>query len=160
MLTRGLLVAVLVAALDQVSKWAMITVVMQPVRTIALAPFLDIVLYSNRGISFGLFDIASPAGPWLLAGLAIVIVAGLIWWLREEECATVAVAIGLIIGGALGNVIDRLRLGAVTDFLYFHLGEYYWPAFNLADSAITAGVVVILIDSLFSRPRSRKKRGQ
>jgi signal peptidase II len=80
--------------------------------------------------------------------VAGAIVAGLLWWLARTESPLLAVAIGLIVGGAIGNVADRVRLGAVVDFLDFHLGSWHWPAFNLADSAICLGVAAMLLDGL------------
>jgi signal peptidase II len=91
----------------------------------------------------------SGVGWWLLSLLAVAIVGGLVFWLRRADRPLLAVALGLVIGGALGNVIDRLRLGAVADFLDFHLAGYHWPAFNLADSAITVGVIALVVPSLF-----------
>jgi signal peptidase II len=157
MLARGLIVAALVAVLDQASKWAIIEIVMQPPTVIPVTPFFDLVLHWNRGISFGLFHTGSEAARWVLTLVAVAITAGLIWWLRGVRNARLAVAIGLVIGGAVGNVIDRVRLGAIADFLSFHAAGFYWPAFNVADSCITIGVGLILIDSLFGRPQSRKK---
>lgn len=152
----GLSLAVLVAALDQLTKWLIMTVVMQPPRTIPVTPFFNLVLAWNRGISFSLFDNDSPAGPFLLAGFAGLIVLGLAWWLVRVDRPWPAVGIGLVMGGAVGNIIDRLRFGAVTDFLDFHLAGWHWPAFNLADTAITIGVALLVLDGLFDRPERAK----
>jgi signal peptidase II len=89
--------------------------------------------------------------PWLLTVLAVAIGVGLLVWLWRARSIWVAVALGMILGGAVGNVIDRLRFGAVTDFLDAHWGELHWPAFNLADSAISVGVVILLADALIGR---------
>ncbi len=156
MLARGLIVAALVAVVDQASKWAMVEIVMQTARTIRVTPFFDLVLHWNRGISFGLFDTAPEAARWIFVAVSLAITAGLVWWLGKAERTFLGLAIALVVGGAVGNVIDRLRFGAVADFLSFHVAGYYWPAFNIADSAITIGVGMILIDSLFSSPRSSK----
>ncbi|MEM9683195.1 MAG: signal peptidase II, partial [Pseudomonadota bacterium] len=107
------------------------------------------VLVWNRGVSFGMFGTDSPWGPVLLSALALIISACLVIWLRRVEERFLAAAIGFVLGGALGNVIDRLQYGAVADFLDFHAFGYHWPAFNVADSAITVGVVLLLYDSLF-----------
>jgi signal peptidase II len=152
----GLSLAVLVAALDQLTKWVILAVVMQPPRTIPVTPFFNLVLAWNRGISFSLFDNDSPAGPFLLAGFAGLIVLGLAWWLVRVDRPWPAVGIGLVMGGAVGNIIDRLRFGAVTDFLDFHLAGWHWPAFNLADTAITIGVALLVLDGLFDRPERAK----
>lgn len=156
MLPLGLSLAVLVAALDQLTKWLILAVVMQPPRTIPVTPFFNLVLAWNRGISFSLFDNDSPAGPFLLAGFAGLIVLGLAWWLVRVDRPWPAVGIGLVMGGAVGNIIDRLRFGAVTDFLDFHLAGWHWPAFNLADTAITIGVALLVLDGLFDRPERAK----
>jgi signal peptidase II len=106
-------------------------------------------------MSFGMFNAAPGSGGGLNVVLfslaAVVIVVGLIYWLSRVGSPLLAVAIGLIVGGAVGNVVDRIRYGAVVDFLDFHIGNYHWPAFNLADSAICLGVVVMLFDSLLLR---------
>ena len=151
MLRRGLAVAAVVVVLDQLSKLWVRASLLQPLRDIEVTPFFKLIYTENRGVSFSMFHSDSPAGPWLLSALALAIVAALLWWLRRVDRLLPALAIGLVIGGAVGNVIDRLRLGGVVDFLYFHLGDYYWPAFNLADSAISVGVVALLADGLFRR---------
>ncbi|MDR3518366.1 MAG: signal peptidase II [Azospirillaceae bacterium] len=149
----GLGIAALVVALDQLSKWALLTYVMAPPHTVAVTSFFNLVLAWNRGISFSLMPDGGGLGPYLLSGLALVIAAGLLVWLRGIERVFLAAAIGLVLGGAVGNVIDRLRFGAVTDFLDFHLFGWHWYAFNVADSGISVGVALILIDGLFHRPR-------
>ena len=145
----GLALAAAVIVLDQLTKWYMVDVVMAPPRVIEVTPFFNLVMTWNRGVSFGMLGDESGAGSWLLSLVAAAIVAGLVFWLRRADRPILAVALGLVIGGALGNVIDRLRLGAVADFLDFHLAGYHWPAFNLADSAITVGVIALVVPSLF-----------
>jgi signal peptidase II len=113
--------------------------------------FFNLSLTYNRGISFGLFNGGAGMGALVFSLAAAAIVAVLIYWLSRVSSPFLAVAIGLIIGGAMGNVIDRLRLGAVVDFLDFHLGAAHWPAFNLADSAICIGVAAMLLDGLLLR---------
>jgi len=153
-LTLGLGVAAVLLVLDQVSKWWIVEIVMQPPRTIGLAPFLNLVMTWNRGVSFGLFNNAWAYAPLAFVTLAVAVVALLLVWLRRSEGRLPALAIGMIVGGALGNVIDRLRYGAVADFLDFHLAGHHWPAFNVADAAITVGVALMLFDSLFMRRQS------
>jgi len=153
MLGRGLAVAVLAAALDQVSKLALLRHFQETgcaVRSETVTPFLQLVLTCNSGVSFGLFNRTGVNAVIFCAAAAIVVVV-LVAWLSRVRTTLLAVAIGLIIGGAIGNVIDRLRLGAVIDFLYFHAGSWYWPAFNLADSAICLGVAAMLLDGLLLR---------
>ena len=139
----------LVVALDQMSKvWVLGA--LGPARpAIEVASFLNIVLVWNRGISFGLFDRDSDWQPWLLVGLSLVIVAGLLFWLRTERGRWVTLAAALVAGGAVGNALDRARLGAVVDFVDFHLGGWHFATFNLADAAITCGVAILLAVSLF-----------
>lgn len=149
MLGRGLAVAGVVALLDQITKLVILETVMNPPRVIEVTPFFNLVLVWNRGISFGILDSDVTWIPLVLSLLAIVITGILVVWLRRTERSLAAVAIGLVIGGAVGNVIDRVRFGAVVDFLDFHAFGWHWPAFNVADAAITTGVALILLDSLF-----------
>lgn len=146
--------AAAVVLVDQLCKWWIVHRAMDPPRAIEVTGFFNLVLTYNRGVSFGLLDSDAALGPWLLSGLAVVIVVGLLFWLRGMRGRWPAVAVGLIVGGALGNVIDRLRLGAVIDFLDLHWADLHWPAFNLADGAITLGVAVLLLDGLFGRRKS------
>ena len=152
--------AALVILLDQVSKWWVVSVVMQPPRIIEVAPFFNLVLTHNTGVSFGL---GAGSSAWILIGLSLAIVAGLMFWLRSQDRSLPSVGLGLVIGGALGNVIDRLYAPGVIDFLDFHgfLFSFpplygHWPAFNLADSAITIGVGLLIFDGLFLDPAGRK----
>ncbi len=152
----ALILAALVLLLDQLSKWVIVELVMSPPRTIPVTGFFNLILIQNCGVSFGFLNDAelcrSVIMPWVLSLLAVAVVGGLFYWLRRQPERLLALAIGLVAGGALGNVVDRLRLGAVVDFLDFHLsGSLHWPAFNLADSAITVGVLLLLFDGLFAR---------
>ena len=153
----GWLVALIVIGLDQLTKWVILERIMQPPRVITVLPVFDLVLAWNRGISFSLLHSDGGVAPLILSALALAIVAGLGFWLSRAGRLVLVLAIGLVIGGALGNVIDRLRFGAVIDFLYFHIASYYWPAFNLADSAITVGVMIMLIDGLSGGSERAKK---
>ena len=146
----GLALAGATAAADQLVKWWVLTDLMRPPAPIEVAPFFNLVLVWNRGISFGL--IGGGVGAWMFVGLAAAIVAVLGLWLARTPVRWVGIALGCVIGGAVGNVIDRLRFGAVVDFLDFHLAGYHWPAFNLADAAITVGVILLLVEPLFGRP--------
>ena len=148
-LTLGLGIAAAVTALDQAVKWYVVTQLMQPPRAIVLTDWLNLVMAWNHGISFGLFS--GDAVPYALIGVALAVVGVLVVWLIRDPRASAAVWLGLVIGGAVGNVIDRVRLGAVADFIDVHVGAWHWPAFNVADSAITLGVTLILIDGLFGR---------
>ena len=153
MLARGLAVAIVVAILDQLSKAAVLAhFAGRPLGDReTITSFFSLALTFNRGISFGLFSGGAGLNALVFSIAAAAIIALLIFWLSRATSPFLAVAIGLIIGGAVGNVIDRLRLGAVVDFLDFHVGSLHWPAFNLADSAICIGVAAMLLDGLVMR---------
>lgn len=150
MLKRGLWIAACVFLLDQATKILMLEVVMVPPRPIDVTPFFNLVIVWNRGVSFGLLS-DQGWGPWPLVALTGAIVAGLLVWLARTKERWLGLALGLVIGGAVGNVVDRMIFGAVFDFIDVHAAGYHWPAFNVADAAISLGVVAIVADSLFSR---------
>lgn len=151
------LIAVVIAA-DQITKaWLYDVLVRSGRRDIVVLPFFNLVTVWNHGVSFGMFNNGSGASTWAFVGLALAIVAALAVWVARAERMLPAVALGLVIGGAIGNVVDRVRLGAVFDFLDFHALGWHWPAFNVADSAITIGVALLLLDSLFGGAEQSKK---
>ncbi len=157
MLRLGLIVAITVAFSDQASKLYFYRYLVEGGRRVVeVLPFFNLVTVWNYGISFGLFNSDSRIGGAVFVVLAAVIVVGLLLWLRRVASAQTAAALGLVIGGALGNIVDRLRFGAVFDFLDFHAFGWHWPAFNLADSAITVGAAALLIETLFGGGRSIK----
>jgi signal peptidase II len=149
----GVTVSGLVFGLDQLTKWAALYVLDLPDRPIVVTPFLNLVMVWNRGVSFGMLNSAGALAPWLLSGLALAVVIALLVWLGRTEHWLNAIGLGLVIGGALGNVVDRLRYGAVVDFLDFHAAGYHWPAFNVADAAICIGAGVIVLDGLLAPRR-------
>lgn len=155
-LTLGLGVAAAVLVLDQASKWWVVEGLMQPPQKIVLTPFLNLIMAWNKGVSFGLLASESWLGAWGLPLLALGVVAALLLWLRKAGRSWVALAIGLIVGGALGNVIDRFRYGAVADFIDFHLFGWHWYTFNVADAGISVGATLLVLDSLFRKPESPK----
>lgn len=110
--------------------------------------FFQLVIVWNRGVSFGLLSGDRALPPWALSGVAVAVCIGLFLWLRRTDRLLTGWGIGLVMGGAIGNVIDRARWGAVFDFADFHMGQWHWPAFNIADAAIVVGVGLMLIDSL------------
>ena len=116
-------------------------------RKITVTPFFDLVLVWNPGISYGLFRQNSDAGRWMLVGFAVAAAFVLALWLAQLQTRLAAASVGLIIGGALGNAIDRLHYGAVADFFSFHVAGFNWYVFNVADVAIVAGVAGLLYDS-------------
>lgn len=154
----GLAVAAAVLVLDQGTKWWIVEEVMNPPYVLEITSFFNIVLTLNRGVSFGMFSSDSDMNAWVLSAVAVTVVVALLAWLRKAESLWVAAGIGLIVGGALGNVVDRLRFGAVVDFLDVHAGTWHWPAFNVADSGITVGAAVLIVDSLFRGRESLKDR--
>jgi signal peptidase II len=149
------LLAALVVLLDQISKaWVMGPLNLAERGTIPVLPVFRLTLVMNRGVSFGLLRADQPLGRWLLVAAALGVVVFLIGWVRRTERPLFAAAVGLVVGGALGNnLIDRVRIGQVVDFLDFS-GLYFPWVFNVADSAITLGVMLLLLDSLL--PAGRK----
>jgi signal peptidase II len=153
-LTRfGLAVAVLAAAIDQASKlWLLFVLDLGGRGIVTLTPFLDLVLTWNTGISYGLFRQEGPLGQWALLALKAIAVVLLWIWLSRATSRLTALSLGLIIGGAIGNAIDRFAYGAVADFALFHLTtatfSFKWYVFNLADMAIVAGVVGLLYETV------------
>lgn len=147
----ALILAAVVFALDQVSKELVLA--FQGSLPWPVLPFFNLVLVWNPGVSFGMFGGDKAVEPWILMGLALAISLGLLIWLARERDRTTALAIGLVLGGAIGNVIDRLRHGAVVDFLDIHVSGYHWPAFNLADSAIVVGALLLVAESFMAKKR-------
>jgi signal peptidase II len=157
MLLRGLVAALIVLILDQASKLAILRLFEdQSAAHYPVLPIFDLRLTFNHGITFGLFNNGSAANALIFSGLALAIVAALVVALTRVTAWHSALALGVIIGGALGNLIDRLRLDAVVDFLDFHLGNWHFYIFNLGDSAICLGVGLLLLDSLLIRAESPK----
>jgi len=150
----GLLAGLLVLIADQASKWWVLEVLHLPDRgQIPVLPVFSLTMVWNQGVTFGLFHQDGAWGPWLLAGVALAVVVALAVWLRRAESGLVAASLGAIGGGAVGNVIDRLRFGAVVDFLHAHAYGWSWYVFNVADAAIVCGVAALVLDGL--RPRTR-----
>lgn len=143
-----LVVSAFAAGLDQASKWLMLAVVLDPPRVIELAPFLNLRLGFNTGISFGMFRDTLERWPEALGLFKFLVGLGLIIWAALSRHRLERIGLALIAGGAFGNAIDRWRQGAVTDFIDLHWGGWHWPTFNGADIAITLGVVLMLLASL------------
>lgn len=154
MFRLGLIVAALILVLDQVSKLYFLDLMQQNPAGIRVTPFFNLVMVWNTGVSFGLFSEDSALRSWTLIGVSVVVLVWLVIWLWRVEQRLMAIALGSIIGGAIGNIVDRLRFGAVFDFLDFHAFGWHWPAFNIADCAIVVGVGLLLLDSFL--PRSRE----
>jgi len=147
----GLIVAVVVLVADQLSKIYFLDLMQQNPAGIPVLPFFNLVLVWNTGVSFGLFQEDSASRSWTLIAVSVAVMVWLLVWLWRAEQRLVMVALGAILGGATGNIIDRLRFGAVFDFLDFHAFGWHWPAFNIADSAIVVGVGLLLLDGFLPR---------
>jgi lipoprotein signal peptidase len=148
--------ALIVLAADQASKWWVLHVIDLPdVHQIVLLPFLNLTMVWNHGVTFGLLNGFGQWGHILLACVSLLVVAALGVWLWRAQSRLVAVALGGIAGGAIGNVIDRLQFGAVVDFIHAHAntpwGDISWYVFNVADAAIVCGVVALVFDSQWPR---------
>ncbi|MEJ6788177.1 signal peptidase II [Brevundimonas sp. BR2-1] len=134
--------AALVAAVDQAAKAAARA---QLDTAVDLTPFLALRLGFNPGVTFGMFAGSGEAGRWALSGVAVLIIGVLLAWIWRTRSVMTATAASLIAGGAIGNLLDRLRFGAVTDFIDLHWRDAHWPTFNLADATIVCGVALLLL---------------
>jgi signal peptidase II len=149
-----------VIALDQLVKWLVVTHMRPFVPVPLLPPVLDLTLMYNTGAAFSFLSDASGWQRWLFVALAIGVSLGIAIWLgrlKGRSQGLLAASLALIFGGALGNVIDRLRIGHVVDFIHAHFNDHHFPAFNVADSAITIGAVLLLLD-VWREGRTHKGR--
>lgn len=145
-----LIAALLLIAADQASKWfVMEHVVLEDGTFVQVLPFFNFVRVWNKGISFGMFNQQTDYGPYILIGVALVIAVLFTVWLFRTQDRVQSAGIILIISGAIGNIIDRVRFKAVFDFLDFHAFGHHWPAFNVADSCVVVGVIVMIFHSFF-----------
>ncbi len=148
----GFLLGAAVLLADQASKyWVLHGAGLTDGHFLVLLPVLNFVLVWNPGVTFGMFTGLGGFGWIVLAAVAVAVVAGLGVWLWRSDQMIKSLAIGAIMGGAAGNVIDRLRFGAVVDFIQAHLGAYSFYVFNVGDSAIVCGVGVLMLESLLRR---------
>lgn len=147
----GLAVALATLVADQVSKHVLLDLMARHPEGITITPFFNLAMVWNTGVSFGLFSEDSLGRRAVLIAVAAGILLWLVVWLWRAEGRLAAVALGFVIGGAIGNIIDRVRFGAVADFFDLHAFGWHWPAFNIADSAIVVGVCFLLIGSFFPR---------
>jgi signal peptidase II len=145
----GLGIAIFAVAVDQLHKyWMLVVYDIQNKGRVPITPFLDLVYVKNTGISYGLLLQETRQGQWLLAGFAgLAVIAMACWLARGVATKLVAVSLGLVMGGAASNAIDRVALGGVADFFSLHALGFYWYVFNIADIAIVAGVIGLLYDS-------------
>jgi signal peptidase II len=159
LLIKGFVIALCIFILDQITKYfafkAVTNVIIQTGRTqnvIKITEFFNISKVWNTGISFGMFR-NMYANQVILSIITIAIIVILIRWMLKIEKSYLMIAVAITLGGAFGNLTDRLRFGAVADFLDFHIGTLHWPSFNIADSAVCIGVFIILLDDLFLKKR-------
>jgi signal peptidase II len=160
----GFAFALLTLGLDQATKLYTLFSFDLPVKEpVHLAPFLSLIVVWNRGISYGLFQQDGNLGRWILVAVSLAAALGLSIWIRKAHGRVLAASLGLIVGGAIGNAIDRVAYGAVFDFIHLHVGPYSWYVFNVADAAIVAGVAGLLYDSFVLEkrrmPRSSRRTG-
>jgi signal peptidase II len=150
MLSLGLRIAFVTVLLDQFSKWALLNWMQMPVKQfVEVTPFFNLRMVWNNGVSFGMFSAESDLGRYALIGFALIVIGILVVWLKQAQTRLLGWAVGLVIGGAVGNVIDRVMYGAVADFFDFHALGYHFFTFNIADVAISLGVALLIYDTLF-----------
>ncbi|MZR29265.1 signal peptidase II [Sneathiella litorea] len=154
MFRLGLFIASIIIAVDQISKMYLIDLMARHPGGIEVTSFFNLVMVWNRGVSFGMF--AGDNMRWILVAVASVISVVVFFWLRKATNQILSIGLGLVLGGAIGNIIDRIRFGAVADFFDFDLIIMRWPAFNVADMAIVVGVIAILLENLFQGRKSGK----
>ena len=145
--SHAYLLALAIFVVDQVTKWLMIgPLALRERGQIELLPIFNLTWVENRGISLGLFTADSEVGRWLLVAMTAAIAIGVAWWIRREESRGDQYALALVLGGALGNIVDRVRFGYVVDFADLHFGTVRpFLVFNVGDAAISIGVVILLV---------------
>jgi signal peptidase II len=157
----GVVTALVTLLLDQITKLYTLFVFDLPVREpVRLTPFLDLIMVWNRGISYGLFQQHTEAGRWILVAVSLAAALALSIWIRRTQGRLLAACLGLIVGGAVGNAIDRVAFGAVFDFIHFHIGTFSWYVFNVADAAIVAGVAGLIYDSFVLEKRRTQRKAR
>ena len=153
--------AAILLVVDQISKWfILVPLKLREVGEIVLLPIFSLTYVENRGISLGMLHADTDTGRWLLVAMTAAIAVGVAYWIRREEQPGERVALGMVLGGALGNIVDRTRLGYVVDFLDLHFGTFRpFYVFNVADAAISIGVVILLLRAFFaSRTKNSESR--
>lgn len=154
---RGALAAGLVFLIDRFSKWWIVAGLGLPSRKpVEIFSFFDLSMVWNKGISLGLFPAGDESGRYILIGLTSAVSLAIAYWLYRAQSSFIALALGLVLGGAIGNIWDRFQYGAVADFFHFHLGKWSFYVFNVADAAITLGVLLLIWEALLS-PQKKPK---
>ena len=158
--TLAFAVAAAVFVADQLTKWIVISPLkLQEKGMIDLLPFFDLTWVENRGVSMGFLPATSDTTRWLLVAMTVAIAVGVLFWLWREKSRGDSLALALVLGGALGNIVDRVRYGYVADFLDLHIGEFRpFLIFNVADAAITIGVVLLLLRALLTREKKTPRK--
>jgi len=151
----GFLLAALILIADQISKWTIINVVgLQAKGLIVLLPIFNLVWVENYGVSMGFLVVESNTGRWLLVGLTAAIATAVTVWMWREKARGDVLALALVLGGAIGNILDRVRFGYVVDFLDLHFGDWHpFLVFNVADAAITIGVLLLIVRAFLIRDK-------
>ena len=154
--TWALAPAALIFLADQLSKWLVVgPLQLQSVRQIPILSVFNLTWTENRGISLGLLTADGETGRWLLVAMTAAIAGGIAWWITHEHKRGDQLALGLVLGGALGNILDRVRYGYVVDFADLHFGEWRpFLVFNVADAAISIGVVILLLRAFLAKPKA------
>ena len=148
--------ALMIFVVDQVSKWFIIGPLnLEAVQNIQLLPFFDFTWVENRGISLGIAQAQNETHRWILVAVTAAIAIGVAWWIRREEARGDQLALAMVLGGALGNIVDRTRYGYVVDFLDLHFGTFRpFYVFNVGDAAISIGVVILLLRAFLFREKA------
>src|SRR5512139_1484390 len=148
--------ALLIFIVDQLSKWYIIGPLnLEAVQNIQLLPFFDFTWVENRGISLGIAQAQNETHRWILVAVTAAIAVGVAWWIRKEEARGDQLALAMVLGGALGNIVDRTRYGYVVDFLDLHFGTFRpFYVFNVGDAAISIGVVILLLRAFLIREKA------
>ena len=154
--TWAIAAAAVIFIADQLTKWLVINPLqLQAVRQIYVLPIFNLTWTENRGISLGLLTASGELGRWLLVAMTAAIAGGIAWWITHEHERYDQVALGMVLGGALGNILDRVRFGYVVDFADLHFGDFRpFLVFNVADAAISIGVIILLLRAFLTRPKA------
>lgn len=159
MVALAYVLALAVFIIDQLVKYWIIHIVqLEEQMSIPVLSFFSLTWVENRGVSMGMLTAGTEVGRWLLVGLTALIAIVVAFWIRRERAWPEALALGLVLGGALGNIVDRIRFGYVVDFVHLHAGPWSFYVFNIADAAITVGVIILLARALIGRSDSQSER--
>ncbi|MBB4631300.1 signal peptidase II [Sphingosinicella soli] len=149
---RAYLLSAAIFVVDQLVKlWIIAGIGLQAKGSINLLPVLSLTWVENRGVSMGLLQADGATERWILTAVTALIAGGVAWWMRKETNRIDILALALVLGGALGNIVDRVRFGYVVDFVHVHVGAWSFYVFNVADAAITIGVAILLLRAFFER---------